>query len=102
MKEQTTEQVKLKNSQVSVWMIITNTILLAIYLNYGYLSENQRYANILYMSVGILILLGCFAFSYHGKGYNIGKWIFGVMLIITLALFGMAVYVAGLAAAFQH
>ncbi|MEJ2881178.1 hypothetical protein [Pedobacter sp. GR22-6] len=96
------EALKLKNSQISVWMILINSALLLIYLNYGYLTEDEKYLNILLFVLGLLVLIGGFAFSYHGKGYNIAKWIFGLMLVITLLMVAMAVYVTGLGKAFQH
>ena len=83
-------------------MIIVNMILLLVYLNYGYHTENEKYENTLYVVGGFLVLLAGFAFSYHGKGYNMAKWIFGLVLLIMLFLLGMMIYVTGLGKAFQH
>ncbi len=102
MNDQIKEESKLKNSQLSAWMIILNMILLVIYLSYGYHTDDERYEVILYVFIGLVILLGGFAFSYHGKGYNVAKWVFGVVLLLMLFLLGMMMYVTALGKAFQH
>lgn len=102
MQENTTEIIKRKNSNLSILFIVVNLVLLLIFAN---IEDNESYQasiNFCYLSFGATVLLGCYAFSYHGKGYRLGKWLFAISLIVSLALFGLMWYGAGLAKAFQH
>ncbi|MCH5597478.1 hypothetical protein [Niabella ginsengisoli] len=102
MQQNTTEINKQKNSNLSILFIVVNLILLLIFANIGDNEGDQEIINYCYLSFGATVLMGCYAFSYHGKGYRIAKWLFAISLIISLALLGLLLYAAGLAKAFQH
>lgn len=93
---------KQKNSNRSILLIVLNLILLLVFINIGYASENQQLLNIVYGVVGLTILLAGYAFSYHGKGYRLGKWLFGIALLISLILISLLWYVTELGKAFAH
>ncbi|PSK93375.1 hypothetical protein [Taibaiella chishuiensis] len=104
--DHTPETIKQKNSRISVSLIVVNVILLFIFAHVGAggadNSESQAIENGIICFTGVIVLLGGYAFSYHGKGYRIGKWLFGIALLIGLILLGLLWYVAQLAHAFQH
>ncbi|WP_421945554.1 hypothetical protein [Pedobacter sp.] len=102
MESNSLEISKQKNSNLSILLIIVNIILLLVFAKIGTLSEDQEIISYILLVIGGTILLGGYAFSYHGKGYRIAKWLFGIALIISIALFVLLWYVAGLAKAFQH
>ncbi|KEQ28367.1 hypothetical protein [Pedobacter antarcticus] len=91
-----------KNSNLTVGLIFINLILLLIFLNWGYVSENQYYFNIILMIGALSFLLGGYALSYRGKGYRAGRWLFVASLVLAAAAIGLYLYAAGMAAAFQH
>lgn len=93
---------KQKNSNLSILLIVVNLVLLLVFANIGDNTNDQGIINYCYLSFGTTVLLGLYAFSYHGKGYLIAKWLFAVSLIISLLLIGLLWYSAGLARAFQH
>lgn len=96
------ETLKQKNSNISILLIALNVILLLVFVNMGYASENQQMLNIIYLAVGFTVLLAGYAFSYHGKGYRLGKWLFGIALLVCLTLVGLLWYVTELGKAFSH
>lgn len=96
------EELKQKNSSLSVMMIGVNLFLLLIFLNITPSSENEQIEAILFMSFALVVLVGLYAFSYHGKAYRAGKWIFGIALVIFLIFMGLLWYAAQLGKAFQH
>ena len=93
---------KQRNSNVSILLIVVNLILLLVFANIGDNEGNQDVLNYCYLSFGTTVLLGLYAFSYHGEGYRIAKWLFAFSLIISLVIIGLLCYSAGLARAFQH
>ncbi|TDQ10009.1 hypothetical protein [Pedobacter metabolipauper] len=93
---------KAKNSSLSVLLIVVNFILLIIFLNCTFNSENDQLANQVIAAVGLTILTGGYAFSYHGKGYRAGKWIFAIVLLLSTYVIAVFIYMLGLGAAFQH
>ncbi|MCX3265170.1 hypothetical protein OQZ29_10455 [Pedobacter agri] len=93
---------KQKNSNLSILLIVVNLILLLIFANIGDSLDDELSVNYCYLSFGTTVLLGFYAFSYHGKGYRIAKWLFAASLIISALLIGLLLYSAGLAKAFQH
>jgi len=102
MEQNTSEVNKHKNSNLSILLIVVNVILLLIFAKIGTLSEDREIISYILLIIGGTILLGGYAFSYHGKGYRIAKWLFAVALLISIALFVLLWYMAGLAKAFQH
>lgn len=102
MEQNTLDVNKQKNSNLSILLIIVNIILLLVFAKIGTLSEDQEIISYILLVIGGTILLGGYAFSYHGKGYRIAKWLFGIALLVSIALFVLLWYVAGLAKAFQH
>jgi hypothetical protein len=96
------EQLKQKNSSLSVIMIGVNLLLLIIFLNITPNSENEQFEAIAFTSFAFVVLVGLYAFSYHGKAYRAGKWIFGIALFIFLIFVGLLWYAAQLGKAFQH
>ncbi|MDR6969617.1 small-conductance mechanosensitive channel [Flavobacterium arsenatis] len=102
MQQNTPEIIKQKNSNLSILLIVVNLILLLIFANVEDNGSNQESINYCYLSFVATVLLGFYAFSYHGKGYRIAKWLFAISLIISLLLFGLMWYGAGLAGAFKN
>ncbi|WP_316743196.1 hypothetical protein [Pedobacter antarcticus] len=100
--DQKSASIKEKNSNLTVGLIFINLILLLIFLNWGYVSENQYYFNIILMIGALSFLLGGYALSYRGKGYRAGGWLFVASLVLAAAAIGLYLYAAGMAAAFQH
>ncbi len=96
------EHFKQKNSNWSILLIGFNMVLLLIFLNIEEVSENQQAINWVYLSTGLTVLLGGYAFSYHGKEYRLGKWLFGIALLIALIIIGLLWYVMQLGKAFSH
>lgn len=96
------EELKQRNSGLSVVMIGVNLLLLLIFLNVTPSSENEQIEAIVLTSFAFVILVGMYAFSYHGKAYRAGKWIFGIALVIFLIFMGLFWYAAQLGKAFQH
>lgn len=96
------EELKQRNSSLSVVMIGVNLLLLLIFLNITPSSENEQFEAIIFISFEFVVLMGLYAFSYHGKAYRAGKWIFGIALLIFLIFMGLLWYAAQLGKAFQH
>lgn len=96
------EILKQKNSNWSILLIAINFILFVFFLNIAEVSENQSALNLVYMGGAMTLLLGGYAFSYHGKKYRLGKWLFGIALVICLGLVGLLWYVIQLGKAFSH
>lgn len=102
MQQNTDEVLKQKNSNLSILFIIVNIILLLVFANIEDSKGDQATVNYCYLAGGATVLLGCYAFSYHGNGYRIAKWLFAISLIISLTLGGLIWYSSALAGAFQH
>ena len=96
------EGTKQKNSNLSMVLIAVIMILLFIFTHITYNTEDAEIANWLWYGSGLTILLGGYAYSYHGKGYRNGKWRFGLVLLITLGMLGLLWYATQLGHAFQH
>ncbi|MEE1943982.1 hypothetical protein VRU48_02605 [Pedobacter sp. KR3-3] len=93
---------KQKNSNASILFIILNLILLAIFLNIGHATEDESMINLVCLAGGLVVLLAGYAFSYHGKPYRLGKWLFAIALLIGLGMLGLLLYAAALGKAFSH
>jgi len=96
------DTVKQKNSNLSLLLILINALLLLVYLNSGYVSENQIMENILWLLVGFMILFAGYAFGYSGKQYRWAKWLFVLLLIGCILYGGMLLYANALGKAFIH
>ncbi|RZL47695.1 MAG: hypothetical protein EOP00_11190 [Pedobacter sp.] len=72
MQHNTEEILKQKMSNLSMLFIVVNIILLLIYANKQGCKGDQQTLNYCYLASGA-ILLGCYALSYHGKGYRIAS-----------------------------
>lgn len=96
------EELKQKNSSLSVVMIGVNLFLLLIFFNITPNSENEEFEALILMCFAFVLLVGLYAFSYHGKAYRAGKWVFGIALLIFLIFLGLFWYAAQLGKAFQH
>jgi len=91
---------KTKNSNLSIVLILANfSLLMGFTFSEG---EEGKELGLGVLGIGILFLLGGYAFSYHGKGYRIGKWLFGVALIIAIIFFGLLWYSWQLSKGFNH
>ncbi|WP_410222037.1 hypothetical protein [Pedobacter sp.] len=102
MEEIEQQRLKRKNSDISILMIVVNLLLLVMFLTIGKLTEDQVYLNIVYISIGMAFLAFLYAISYHGRGYNRGKWFFALVLIISVILVIFIIYGFNLAEAFAH
>ena len=78
-----TQPDKLKNSYLSILLIFLNLILaytlVTTVTDKGGDSEIFMF---LEMLAATIVLVGVFAFGYHGKGYNWAKWVFGLILLV--------------------
>ncbi len=91
-----------KHVSLSAGLILANT-LLAIYSFggvYEYDPDNIR--TIFAALLSITILIGIFAFGYRGKSYRWAMWLFVILLIISIALLGLAWYAMQLGKAFKN
>jgi len=93
------EQLKEKNSNLSIVLIITNIILVMIFFNLTPTSEDESIAGMYFSGVAFVVMLGIYAFSYNSRP---AKWFFGITLLILLAFSGLLWYAAQLGKAFQH
>lgn len=93
---------KEKNSKLSLALIMINILLLFIFFNIGMASEDQKIFNMGIIVLGTTILVGAFAFSYHGKQYRIAKWIFGLLLLVSIVTIALLAYLIALGHAFKN
>lgn len=81
---------KQKNSNWSILLIIINVILVFIFLNVGYFKDSSLLGeNIFWLSVSMNVLLGFYAFGYHGKKYRLGKILFILLSICNIAFYSL-------------
>ncbi|RZL37690.1 MAG: hypothetical protein EOO96_04535 [Pedobacter sp.] len=90
---------KQKNSNLSVALITVNIFLLFIF---AFCVDEDNEIPVFVLGIGLNVLLAGYAFTYHGKGYRIGKWIFGIVLLVSLVMFGLLWYATQLGRAFSH
>lgn len=93
------QQLKEKNSNLSVLLIIVNLILVLIFFNLTPSSEDEGIMGMYLAGLAFVVLQGIYAFGY---GYRAAKWFFGISLVILLIFTGLLWYVAQLGKAFQH
>ncbi|SOD11522.1 hypothetical protein [Pedobacter xixiisoli] len=93
------EELKEKNSNLSVLLIVVNVILIMIFFNLTPSSGDESMMGIYFAGVAFVVLLGIYAFSY---GYRAAKWFFGISFMILLIFTGLLWYAFQLGKAFQH
>ncbi|MEO5909342.1 MAG: hypothetical protein ABIP95_00570 [Pelobium sp.] len=94
---------KLTNSQLSVILILVNFVLVFILSQIGRSSNDpEGFFTYAYLIGASVILLGGFAFTYHGKQYRLAKWLFGISIVFGLLYLAFFLYLTALAGAYQH
>lgn len=91
-----------KNSDLSLALIGVNIILAAV-LYHSIASSND--AKMLLLPVVIwtaTFLVGIYVFTYPGKGHRMAKWIFGILLVVSMILIGLTLYIIALAGAYKN
>lgn len=91
-----------KNSHLSLALIALNTLLVLCLGVTGNFSEDESILNILLAVLTATFMLGVFAYSYKGKRYRYGKWLFVILLLISLCYGALIWYAFQLGKAFQH
>ncbi|WP_026976236.1 hypothetical protein [Flavobacterium tegetincola] len=94
---------KMTNSQLSVALIVVNLFLIIIFSKIGNgTNDPDGLLTYFYFIGGSIVLLGGFAFTYHGKQYRWAKWLFGVSIIAGAICVAFIMYITAMAGAFQH
>lgn len=94
---------RLTQSQLSVILILVNFILVFILSQIGRNSNDpEGFLAYTYLIGASIILLGGFAFTYHGKEYRLAKGLFGISIVVGLLYLAFFVYLTALAGAYQH
>lgn len=93
------EELKEKNSSLSILLIIVNIILVLIFFNLIPSSEDEGIMRMYFAGIAFVVLQGLYAFSYR---YRAAKWFFGISLLILLVFTGLLWYAFQLGKAFQH
>ena len=94
---------RLTQSQLSVVLILVNFVLVFILSQIGRSSNDpEGFLTYAYLIGASVILLGGFAFTYHGKEYKLAKWLFGISVVFGLLYLAFFVYLTALAGAYQH
>lgn len=96
------DELKEKNSNLSILLIIVNIILVLIFFSMVPGTEDEEIAGMFFGGIAFVVLVGLYAFSYNGKDYRVAKWVFGISLIILLIFLGLLWYATQLGKAFQH
>jgi len=102
MEENSVEIQKKRNSGLTVVLIVVNVFLALLYANVTDNSEDQTYINYVWLAGSLTFLLGGFAFTYHGKDYRWGKWLFALLLIVSLGFLALLIMATGLEHAFHN
>ena len=100
MEEKPHEIDKQKNSRLTVILILINLFLGMCFLIATVKDKQEE--NMVFLAIGFLAMLGGYAFTYNGKNYRLGKWIFGIAIFIGLVFFGLLWYVTQLGKAYSH
>ncbi|MFC3561425.1 hypothetical protein [Pedobacter jamesrossensis] len=101
--EEIAEVNKQKNSNLSVGLIALNIFLALILSTTVSKNDDPDGISIFFiLAISGTILLGGYAFTYHGKGYRWAKWLFGILLVISLLLFALLWYAWQLGHAFKN
>ena len=87
---------KLKNSYLSILLIFLNLILAyALITTITDKGGDGEIVMFLEMVAATILLVGLFAFSYHGKGYNWAKWVFGLILAVGIGCIVLFLMIVG-------
>ena len=87
---------KLKNSYLSIALIFLNLILAyALITTITDKGGDGEIVMFLEMVAATILLVGIFAFSYHGKGYNWAKWVFGLILAVGIGCIVLFLMIVG-------
>lgn len=94
---------KLTNSQLSVVLILVNLVLVSNLSQIGRHGDDpEGFLTYAYLIGTSVILLGGFAFTYHGKEYRLAKWLFGISVVVGLLYGAFFLYIIALAGAYQN
>jgi len=74
MDGQLSETIKKLNANITIILILINLVLALILFTVG--SKCNQEVNLFLLSIVMLTLLGGAAFTYNGRAYRTGKWIF--------------------------
>ncbi len=101
--EKRTEIAQLKNSTLSIVLIVVN-ILLSLILSTTFTKNNELDQQMILFQIAAstTILLGAYALTYRGKAHRWAIWLFVIALIISVAYIALLWYATGLAAAFKN
>jgi len=103
MREQLSkESEQSKNVNLSVGLIFLNCTLAIICFGGAYHHDPDNILSFFAFFISITILTGIFAFAYHDKKYRWVKWLFGILLLITLLLSALFWYASELGKGFNH
>ncbi len=91
-----------KNSRLSILLILVLMILVYIYTHLSHQTEDAEAGNILLYALCLTVFTGIYAFGYKGRAYRWARWLFALLLLITLAFTGLLWYATQLGHAFQH
>lgn len=79
---------KVKNSKLSVWLIILNLILAFILsLTVPNPGESKYVLSLIIVLLSAIVSLAIYSFSYYGTGYNWAKWLLAVAIVIAVITF---------------
>lgn len=94
---------KEKNSNLSLGLIVLN-ILLTLILTSTIPKEDDPDGIMFFVSLILssTVLLGAYAFTYHGKSYRWAKIVFGILLVISMAVLGLLWYFWQLGKGFRN
>lgn len=93
---------KQKNSSLSIKLILVNLILLLVFFNCTYTTENQTIFNVIIFFISLTFLLGGYTFSYRGKNHKSSRRLFYISLLISAILTYFLFYMLALGKAYQH
>lgn len=93
---------KQRSSNISIVLILVNLLLLLIFLSIGKASEDRQIVNMAGMVWAATVLIGIYAFSYPGKPYRIAKWLFGILLLVSIVFAALVMYLAALGHGFKN
>lgn len=91
-----------KNSELSLALIVVNVVLATVLYSSIASSDDAKILIIPVMIWVATVLIGIYMFTYSGKAQKLSKWVFGVLLVISLVLIGLTMYIIALGGAFKN
>lgn len=91
-----------KNSELSLALIVVNVVLATILYSNVASSDDAKTLIIPVMVWVATVLIGIYRSTYSGKAQKLPKWVFGVLLLISLVLIGLTMYIIALGGAFKN